>query len=262
MKSLKAIFLIVFVAGAISAFWTASVFAARPQPKRLNLGGGVPVLMYHHVGDLPSRPDRIRRDLTVSTADFEGQVKYLEAHGYHTITSLQLLKSFEGNVRLPEKPILLTFDDGYDDVFNNAVPILKKHNMVGTFAVITGYVGSPGYAPWKQILDARQQGMEIISHSFSHIDFSDIRHNHSKKVSEIELSIHDLWIHLGEKIPVFIYPYGHYNTETEQILKNNGFKLAFTTAFGKAKSGYNWVEMPRVRIHGGVSLQRFVTTVK
>ena len=84
---------------------------------------GVPVLNYHQVNDTYKTP------LTMTTADFEEQMKYLYDNGYHAITQEQLLQYINGSGILPDKPVLVTFDDGYVDNYENAYPIMKKYTI-------------------------------------------------------------------------------------------------------------------------------------
>lgn len=216
---------------------------------------GVPVLMYHYVGDLPPNPDLTRKDLTVSTANFTAQVVWLKSQGYQSITMDQLYAWLNKGTPIPPKSVVFTFDDGYSDVFENAVPILEANKMTGSFGIITGFVGTSVYATWSQISTARSQGMEIVSHSYSHPDFS------SKSVTdqtyEFTKSDSDFSANLGFVPDYFIYPYGKYNDTTLSLLQSNGFLMAFTTAYGFVKPGENLLELPRVRVHGAETMQKF-----
>jgi peptidoglycan/xylan/chitin deacetylase (PgdA/CDA1 family) len=219
--------------------------------------GLVPVLMYHHVGDLPPHPDRIRLDLTVSTSDFSDQIALLDSLGYQTISTDQLYAALTAGAALPPKPIIITFDDGYDDVFANAVPILKQHNMTGTFAIITDFLGGPGYADISTLATAYQQGMELVCHSRHHIDFKDPKYSYQTKFDEIAGCKQDLKDNFGIETSTFIYPYGHFNAEVVKILKAAGFKMAFTTAFGSVNKGQDLLLLPRVRVHGSEQMQTY-----
>jgi hypothetical protein len=107
----------------------------------------LPVLMYHHVADLQgvNLNDAVAVSLRVSPTAFEAHLKYIEDQGYTTITDKDLADYFAHLKPLPAKPLMLTFDDGYQDNYNNAFPLLKKHGMKGVFALINGVVGSGEY---------------------------------------------------------------------------------------------------------------------
>lgn len=222
---------------------------------------GVPVLMYHHVGPLPPHPDRIRKDLTVSVADFTAQMDYLKANGFKTLTTQQLYDWTKGGFQMPDKPIILTFDDGYKDTFDNAVPILISRGMSGVFGIITEFPGLPDYASWEQIKAAQQAGMEIVPHTRTHIDLSNRHYSHKDRVSQIQGSFDDIKSHLGTTPAAFIFPYGTYNSDALQILKNSPAKIAFTTHFGLFSVKRDLLLEPRVRVHGVEDLARFKSTL-
>ncbi|MBU6447774.1 polysaccharide deacetylase family protein [Patescibacteria group bacterium] len=222
---------------------------------------GIPVLMYHHVGPLPTHPDRIRKDLTVSVADFTAQMDYLKANGFKTVTTQQLYDWTKGRFVMPDKPIVLTFDDGYTDTFNNAVPVLASRGMSGVFGIITEFPGLPDYASWDQIKAAQQAGMEIVPHTRTHIDLKNKHYTHQDRISQIQGSFDDIKSHLGTTPVAFIFPYGTYNSDALQILKDSPAKIAFTTHFGLFSMKNDLLLEPRVRVHGVEDLARFKSTL-
>jgi|SRR5579872_1238525 len=238
--------------------WADSSAPPHTQKKLSVVGvGGVPVLMYHHVGGLPEKPDQTRIDLTVSTKDFNAQVSFLAKLGYNTITTAQLDAWLKGDISLPNKPIIFSFDDGYADVFQNAAPILQHYNMTGTFAVVPGFVGTKDYADWQQLISAKASGMEIVCHSEYHMDFTNPIYPESMKLAEVSDCKSNLENQLGVDSATFVYPYGHFNSDLQSILKNQRFDLAFTTAYGFVNKGQNPLELPRVRVHGREMLEIF-----
>ena len=107
-----------------------------PTPVPLPDQAQVPVLMYHYVSALPPNPDGIRRDLTVSPENFEAQLQYLAEAGYHAITLTDLALHLTQGYPLPEKPIILTFDDGYSDAYKVVFPLLLDYGFTATFFVL------------------------------------------------------------------------------------------------------------------------------
>jgi len=132
----------------------------------------VPILMYHHVAIPGPNADAIRRDLSVSPAAFEAQMAYLASHGYRPVSLLDLFEHLQGGQALPPRPIILTFDDGYDDNYTSAYPILRRYGLQGTFFIITGLVGRPGYLTWEQAREMRRGGMSLESHTCNHPDLA------------------------------------------------------------------------------------------
>jgi peptidoglycan/xylan/chitin deacetylase (PgdA/CDA1 family) len=211
--------------------------------------------MYHRVGDLPENADATTTDLTVPTASFEEQMTFLDKQGYTSITPDQLYDWLSKGKAIPKKSVVITFDDGYQDAFDNAVPILSEHHFVGVFGIITGFVGTRDYADWQMIGTAKDKGMIIVSHSYNHFDFS--KHSYADQEYSIAKSTVDITDNLGFTPAYFIYPYGTYNADTENILSVHGYVMAFTTAYGFAQKGENLLEIPRVRVHGKEILSRF-----
>lgn len=219
----------------------------------------VPILMYHHVGELPPDADALRKSLTVSAERFNEQMRFLSAQGYTTIHIAELINHLQTGAPLPEKPIILTFDDGYDDAYVNVFPTLKDFGFKGTFFIIgapTDY-GSPGYIRWEQILEMSENGMEIGAHSLTH------RYN----LGQFRASLQDNEIikgnqlmvdHLPNWMPLFSYPSGSYNQHTLDVLTQLGYVAAVTTKQGITQSSETPLELRRIRIRGEWSMNQFL----
>ncbi|MBX4205473.1 MAG: polysaccharide deacetylase family protein [Candidatus Doudnabacteria bacterium] len=219
----------------------------------------VVILMYHHVHEL-SESERIHNpllsDLTVSPEDFEAQVEYLYSSGYHSISAADLYKSIAGGTVLPDKAVVFTFDDGYEDVFDNAIPVLKKFGYTGSFAVATALLGRPDYATWDDVLAADASGMEILSHSDNHLDLTSTKYSQDDLKREIYGSKTLLEGNLGHTIDFFVYPYGHQDQKIVNLVSEAGYKMAFTTQFGFWMDPNNLLTEPRVRVHGADGLAK------
>lgn len=222
----------------------------------------VPILMYHHVGSLPDNPDEIRKDLTVSKKDFAEQAKWLKDNGYTSLTLEQVFQATQGAFQLPAKPVVFTFDDGYEDVFVNAVPVLLRHGFVGSFAVVPGLAGKPDYATWDQIQNTKQLGMEIVSHTFNHFDGSNKEFDAQYIKTNLEISLAELDNLVGKVPRILVYPYGHYTREYISVARQVGFTMALTTQFGRYVDPKNLMETPRVRVHGEQSLKTFIKNLQ
>lgn len=220
----------------------------------------IPILMYHHVGDLPSNPDSTRKDLTLPTASFRSQAEWLAEQGYQSISLKQLYLYKTGNFDLPLKPIIFTFDDGYEDVFKNAVPILKHYDFSGSFAVITQWPGQTQgdnvYASWDEITAAQNQGMEIVCHTQNHFDGSSPKFNSDYVLQNLLGCKKDLAGH-NISTNILVYPYGHYTADYIKLADKAGFAMGITTREGDKINLGNLMEIPRVRVHGAENLGRF-----
>src|SRR5262245_20632003 len=105
----------------------------------------VPILMYHYISANPRAPaDPLRTRLSVPPAQFAQQLAYLHRAGYTTITLDDLVDALHLHATLPSKPVILTFDDGYQDFYTNAYPLLRRYRDKATIYIITRNVGTPG----------------------------------------------------------------------------------------------------------------------
>ena len=211
------------------------------------------VLMYHHVGSLPEKADNIRKGLTVSKEEFETQLKYLSEKNYKFLTLSELNKVIEKK-EVPEKAVVLTFDDGYDDNFNDAWPIMKKYKAKGTFFIITSKIDKSEYMSKDQVKELYSAGNEIGSHSITHPSLEKLKGQALEK--ELKNSKEDLEILTGGKIVSFCFPAGKYNEETIKALVSNGYKMAVTTQSSTGSISLDQLlEIKRYRISPSMSFE-------
>ena len=127
-----------------------------PMPK------GIPVLEYHMIDEAPAEEEKV---YAVPPEEFRAQLDYLQQEGYTAITMLDYAKARKGKFDLPAKPIVLTFDDGYEDNYTTMLPILEEHGMKATVYMVTNDIGRPEYLSWNQLRDMQDRGIEIGSHT-------------------------------------------------------------------------------------------------
>ncbi len=221
----------------------------------------VPVLMYHHIGDLPNNANKTRQDLTVSKDNFEQQVRWLSKKGYNAITLNDIYLFSQSKFTMPKKPVVFTFDDGYEDAFENAIPILKQYGYSGTFAIITQWPGQTQgdniYAPWSEIAAAYIGGNEIVSHTQNHFDGTSSKFNSDYIFTNLSGSINDIKQNLGFTTNILIYPYGHYTDRYITQAKKAGFVMGLTVQGGKVVDLGDLMHIPRIRVHGQETLEKF-----
>jgi peptidoglycan/xylan/chitin deacetylase (PgdA/CDA1 family) len=192
--------------------------------------------MYHRIDVLrPSLP-AITRSLTVAPADFAAQMRWLKAHGYRAVTQLQLFDALEHGKKLPAKPVVITFDDGYRDVLFNAAPVLKRLRMPATAYVITDRISGPdvSFLSWAMLHALEQDGVEIGSHTVSHAEIPTL--TDPTALRELIQSRHALELHLHHPVQWFAYPAGKFDAHSEQLVRQAGYVLAVTTQPGSAQS--------------------------
>lgn len=202
----------------------------------------VPILMYHYIRNAENE-DQLGQNLSVSPVTFDSQMKWLKDNDYVSINLSDLAD--EERIALSKaygedkKPVVITFDDGYDDAYINAYPILKKYNFTATVFVITNYTDKKsGYLTQTQIDEFKKVGMEIGSHTLNHLDLTKIDYTNAH--DQIFLSKNDSL--------VFCYPAGKYDTQTEKLVTDAGYVAAVTTKPGIATEKSDLFLLPRVRI--------------
>lgn len=222
----------------------------------------VPILMYHYVSVPPADADKYRLDLSVTPEAFQAQMDYLVSAGYHTVRVADLTAMLLKGTPLPDKPIVLTFDDGYSDIFNNAYPILKAHGYTGTFFVIVDTLDENrwGYLNWAQVAEMAESGMEIGSHTMDHLDLS--RMSRSRQTEEITASKDAIESHIGATVTSFSYPAGKYNAISLAVLESTGYTGAVTETQGALQSSSRVYELRRIRIRGSYTVADFAHWLK
>ncbi|MBV9711859.1 MAG: polysaccharide deacetylase family protein, partial [Ktedonobacteraceae bacterium] len=227
----------------------------------------VPIPMFHHISNVPVY-EALARSLEVNPTLFTQQMDYLKAQGYHTITFNQLFNALYYGGPLPTKPIILTFDDGYDDAYKFAYPILKAHGFSGMFYIITGKIGWGGQMTWRQMSEMLQNGMQMGSHTIHHVDMGQVL-NESLVQAQQELQVSQITLQRGFGIPIqqFCYPSGEpfrHGTLAEQqqivsLLAQDGYVGATTDPgmTGTMQDDMAPFELLRIRVDGRSSLQTF-----
>ena len=232
-----------------------------PSPSVKNATKKIPILMYHHIGPIPENADQLKKGLSISETDFELQVAWLHGQGYQSLTLNQLLEKLKKNEPLPEKPVIFTFDDGYDDTLIYAPKILKNYGFTGDFAIITQFVGislgNNSYASWQDIKTAKLAGMEIISHTQDHFDGTNKKYTDIFISNNLKNSQKDIQDNLGKTFPILIYPYGHFDDRYIKLAQEAGFEMGITTIEGQTINTHELMTIPRMRVNGGISLEKF-----
>lgn len=218
--------------------------------------------MYHYVEELPPNADRFRRDLTVTPGDFEVQLQYLVDAGYHTITLARLHHHLTEGRPLPERSIILTFDDGYRDAYTVVFPLLQRYGFVGTFFVLAtpAHYESPNYLTWAMMQEMADAGMEIQGHGRDHVDLRGRSYDYL--VYQILGVKEAVEYHTGWPVVFFCYPSGQYDARVIAVLESAGYWGAVTTQYGRVHTRENLFTLPRLRIRGSDTLEIFIGKVE
>ena len=228
-----------------------------PAPDGVARTADVPILMYHYISASPSASDRIRYGLSVPPEMFEAQLKLLQDNGFTTVTLRELYEYLAIGTALPDKPIILTFDDGYIDNYTNAFPLLQKYSMIGTFFVLTGPAddGEPTYLSWDMIQEMDNAGMDIQLHSRDHLDMR--TRPRDWLVFQIIGGRQSIEGHTGKPVIFMAYPSGKHDAGVQSFLRDTNFWAAVTTAPGSRHVLQDALSWDRVRVSGQLRLQDF-----
>ena len=208
----------------------------------------IPILMYHYVRNVDPNQDSLGWRLSISPEKFEQQLAYLKQENYKTIHLSDLHRGY-----VPEKSIILTFDDGLIDFYTTAFPLLQKYGFTASAAIIENNIGHPQHMNLNQLKDIHSAGIEIISHTLTHPDLSKLSYENADKEIRESKKIADLF-----QTQSFVYPAGKYNHQTIKILQGNEYSIALTTQPGIANlKTNNYLELPRVRIDNRDSMDDF-----
>ncbi len=204
---------------------------------------GVPVLNYHQINDID------KNSLTIGVEQFRCQMKYLSDNGYNTITPFQLADYLEGKSTLPEKPVLITFDDGYQDNYKNAYPILKEYGMTATIFLISDYVNTyPNYVTWDEVHEMLENRIVMQSHTLNHEDLTKIPQDQLYKyLTDSKLALE--W-YTKQPVEFIAYPCGEYSDSVIENVKKAGYRGGFTVNYGLASKQDNIYTLDRVPIFG------------
>jgi peptidoglycan/xylan/chitin deacetylase (PgdA/CDA1 family) len=218
--------------------------------------------MYHYVEEFPPGADRIRRDLTVTPANFEAQLQYLAQAGYQTITLTELHHHLVEGRPIPERSIVLTFDDGYRDAYTVAFPLLQQYGFVGTFFVLAtpAHYESPDYLTWAMMAEMAEAGMEIQGHGREHVDLR--RRSYDYLVYQLLGVKEAVEYHTGHPVVFFCYPSGQYDAQVIAVLESAGYWGAVTTEHGRTHTRETLFTLPRIRIRGHDTLEAFIEKVE
>jgi len=188
----------------------------------------VPILVYHNFSKNSSDKTAVGQD------DFEAQMKYLKNNGYHVVSIDQLLDFIDYKQQLPEKSIVITFDDAWRSIFDVALPILIKYDFTATFFIYTDFIGGGKTMTWKQIETLSKIGFDIQCQTKTHRNLTVSKKNESFKeyFESIEMEIIYPKKLLKKKLNIdckfLAYPYGETNNIVIALLKKHGYRAAFT----------------------------------
>lgn len=202
---------------------------------------GVPILMYHKINN----DDNI---YSIRPEVFDGQMQYLSENGFTAISLSQLADGLAGKSTLPAKPIVITFDDGYEDNFTTALPILEKYGLRGAVFIAVDKVGQSGYLSWDQIQVMQARRTDIGSHTLSHTALTTL--SPAQWEEEIQKSKLQLEQRLQKPATFLAYPHGKFSPAMFDYLKQLGYTGAFSGITGLNFQDTNLYALKRISVFG------------
>ena len=206
----------------------------------------VPVLIYHHVKWLKPSDNAIERGLTVQPDQFQQEMIYLARDHFHPVTAARLVAALTGGASLPSRPVVLTFDDGYTDVYGSAYRTLQRYHMTATFFIVPGFLNTPRYLTWARVEDMARHGMDIEAHTMTHPDLTLVPLPRAR--AELVQSRQLLERRLHRPVRVLAYPYGDYNAPVLSAVQRAGYQGAFSTHQGWWERRNDLLALPRVYV--------------
>jgi peptidoglycan/xylan/chitin deacetylase (PgdA/CDA1 family) len=217
------------------------------------------VLMYHKVNDLPDNP------LTMPVSLFDEQMDQVRQLGYTVVGLDAVLAHYVEGKPLPERAVLITFDDGYHDNLENAARVLRKYGYPAVLFVPIGYLGDPLPLPheerlaargilnrtidWEEVAELEREGIRIESHGISHRPLADLEVDEAAR--EIALSKFRLEERLGRPVRAFSYVKGseaHYKPVHLSLVRQAGYDVAFTAVSGANSPATDPLQLRRYNI--------------
>ncbi len=227
--------------------------ALPPAPQPLT-SAYLPILMFHHIEDVPAdHPDAIYRGLAYSPERFRTLLQYCADTGVEVLTFTQLQQIREGTLPLPERAVILSFDDGYANNYTNAFPLLEEYGFKGNFNIITDKIGeSDFYMSEDQIADLVAAGHQLCSHTQTHPDLTQLSANALRR----ELGDSRRWLSERYQTPIncLVYPAGEFNDTVVEVAAAD-YVFARTTRPGKTLDFTTPHTLPTVRMFPETGLQ-------
>ncbi|MDO4545371.1 MAG: DUF5011 domain-containing protein [Bacillota bacterium] len=218
---------------------------------------GLPICMYHYVYDEKNPPKGVNANF-ISIQDLEEELNWLNEEGYYYPTWKEVRDYIDGKQLLPDKSIVLSFDDGAMSFLENGIPVLEKCKVPATCFIITSSSGE------EKIAGHQSDYVVYESHSHNmHRPGGNIGHGGIFTAISEKDGLEDLKtsIEICGSSDAFAYPFGDYNDRSRDMLEEAGFLCAVTTQYAKAYPGDDPLLLPRIRMSEGQSLQKFISSV-
>lgn len=226
------------------------------------MSGPVPILMYHAVAPEPAKATL---GLSVTPEAFAEQMAVLDERGFTPITTAELGACWRsgGHRALPARPVLITFDDGYEGVHRYSLPVLAKHGFASTLFVSTGWLRGAydeGGAidtmlDWGQVRELARGGMEIGGHTHNHPQMDQLG---DEELRYETVRCRDIIAdELGAQPTSFAYPFGYSSRRVREMVKTAGFAQSFAVGNALARPVQGPYAIERVTVRRSTDIEEF-----
>ncbi|MEU9441599.1 polysaccharide deacetylase family protein [Streptomyces sp. NPDC048304] len=220
----------------------------------------VPILMYHSVA---TAPNDATRALSVAPEAFAEQMALIGDLGLTPVTTAGLAARWRSGRPLPARPVLITFDDGYEGVHRHALPVLAKHGFPATLFVSTGWIrgtydtggGLDTMLDWRQVRDLAATGVEIGGHSHTHPQLDQL--DDAALRTELTRCTEIVADELGARPASFAYPYGYSDRRVREAVRAGGYAQALAVGNGLARRRQGPYALRRVTVRRSTGAEEF-----
>lgn len=217
-----------------------------PVPDAQRRAIDVPILLYHYVEYVKDEKDTIRQQLNISPWTFERQIQTLADASYTGVFMDDLADMLDGKKPVSGKPVIFTFDDGYEDFYTDVFPILKKYGMKATVYVVYNFLDTPNYMSGEQVREIAGSGLvEVASHTLRHMNLSELPAEVARQ--EIWESKTQLEALIGREVRNFAYPYGSFTPAVAKLAEEGGYRTAASVVAGSRQTRDNRYYLFRLR---------------
>jgi peptidoglycan/xylan/chitin deacetylase (PgdA/CDA1 family) len=229
----------------------------------------VPILLYHSIS---AEATAAYRPFAVAPTVFAAQMRHLSENGYTTLTVSQWMALRRSGAVLPTRPVLITFDDAFRDVYTDALPILQQYGFRATLYIVSGYVGGTsvwlrgmgeGDRPllgWREICECQAAGIECGAHSETHAELDAIPSILAR--DEITLSKETIEDSLSTGVRTFAYPHGYHDRVARAFVAEAGYESACAVKNAMSSTVDDPFALARITITADIDLSEFARAVR
>lgn len=220
----------------------------------------LPILNFHRIDKAPAGAGSITKSFFIEPDKFEDIINGIIRNDYEPVFVSEIVNFLE-NKEMPVKQIIaITFDDGNEDFYTNAWPILQKYKIKSSMYIVTG-VGGENYLTKDQIVELDRSGLvEIGSHTVWHSKLTKV--SNTELEYELKQSKEDLEKLLNKKIEVLCYPFGLYNDQVKQSAKEAGYKAGLTFDQDAWQDPDDLFALTRISVYPELNVMKFLDKLK